>query len=177
MEGRQWSPKRFIIFQVVTLQRTTEVRSARDIHQQVKMRIVEWKEGRYCMLVENTICTSRAMVSKVASGMSEEAIAKTFTSLVLKGKIHTTVGLVILRGAGGVLSPDEIDLEPGQLFIGLLHQKHPSPIIPVVEVHEYYAVIPEFVLLDITEDTIELISEKLTGAASPVGIDAISLQQ
>ena len=63
------------------------------------------------MLVENTTCTSKAIISKGARGVSEEAIAKTFTSLVLKDKIHTAVRFAILRGAGGVFSPDEIDLK------------------------------------------------------------------
>ena len=48
------------------------------------------------MLIEDTTCTSRAMVSKVARGMSEEAISKTITSLVLKENILTAVKFVTL---------------------------------------------------------------------------------
>ena len=48
------------------------------------------------MLVEDTTRTSRAMILKVARGMSEEAISKTFISLVLKGKIRTVVWYVTL---------------------------------------------------------------------------------
>ena len=42
---------------------------------------------------------------------------------------------------------------------------------------EHYDVVPEFVPLDVTEDTVETISRKLTGAAGPGGIDASGLQQ
>ena len=48
------------------------------------------------MLVEDTSRAIRAMISNVARGISEEAIAKTLTSLVLKGKIHKAVRFVTL---------------------------------------------------------------------------------
>ena len=91
MEGRRWSAERFIVFQAVILQWTMEVRRAQDIRQKLERRIDEWKEGHYCILVKNKTCTSRAMISKVARGMCEEAIAKTLAYLVLKGVIRTTV--------------------------------------------------------------------------------------
>ena len=84
VEGRQWNAERFIVFQTVILQRITEVRRARDIHQRVKRRIVEWREGWYRMMVEDTTRTSSAMILKVARGMPEEAILNAFTSLVFK---------------------------------------------------------------------------------------------
>ena len=48
------------------------------------------------MLVKDTTHTSNVMVSKVTRGVLEEAISKTFTSLVLKGKIRTAVSFVTL---------------------------------------------------------------------------------
>ena len=107
------------------------------------------------MLVEDTTRISRAMVSKVARGMSEEAISKTFTSLVLKGKIRTAVRLVTFRGAGSVLSPENMDAKSGQPVVDVLRVKHPAPIVPNVRVLEHYDVVPEFVPIDITEDTVE----------------------
>ena len=87
VEGRLWNSKRFIIFQAIVLQRTTDVQRARDIRQRVKRWIVDWQVGRYLMLVKDKIRTSHAMVSKVARGVTNKAISKIFTSLVLKGKI------------------------------------------------------------------------------------------
>ena len=101
VEGSQWNSERFIVFQAVVLQRTTDIRQASDIRQRVKRQIVDWRAGPYLMLVEDMTRTSRAMVLKMARGVSEEAISKTFTSIVLKGKIQTAVRFMTLRGAGG----------------------------------------------------------------------------
>ena len=43
------------------------------------------------MLVEDTTCTSREMISNVVRGTSKEAIEKIFSSLVLTDKIRTAV--------------------------------------------------------------------------------------
>ena len=117
------------------------------------------------------------MVSKVARGMLEETISKTFTSLVLKGNIRAAVRFVTLQGAGGVLLPNDIDANLGQPVINVLREKHLAPIVLEVEALEYYDVVPEFVPLDITEDTVEQISGQLTGAADPGRIDVAGLQQ
>ena len=66
----------------------------------------------------------------------------TFASLFLKGKICTAVRFVTLRGVGGVLLLDNIDLKLGQLVIGVLRQKHQEPIVPAVEVLEYVSNVP-----------------------------------
>ena len=110
------------------------------------------------MLVKDTTSTSQAMVSKVARGVSEEALSKTFTSLVLKGKIQTTVRFATLRGAGGVFSPEDTDAKSGQPVIDVLWEKHPASIVPDVKALEHYNVVPEFVSLDVTKNTVEMIS-------------------
>ena len=129
------------------------------------------------MLVEDTTCTSQAMVAKVVRGMLEEAISKTFTSLVLKVKIQTSVRIVTLRGARGVLLTNNNDAKVGELVINVHWENYLAPVVPDVEVLEHYDVVPELVPLDVTEDTVELISGQLTGAAGPGGIDATGLQQ
>ena len=109
------------------------------------------------MLVKDMDHTSRTMALKVARGMSEEAISKTFTSLVLKGKIRTVIRFMTLQRAGGVLSPDDIDAKLGRPVVDVLWEKHPALIAPVpnVEVLEHYDVVSEFVPINITEDTVE----------------------
>ena len=127
------------------------------------------------MLVKDITCTSLAMISKITRGVSEEVVSKTFTSLVLKGKIHSAVRFATLRGAGGVLLTNEIDLNLGRLVIDVIFQEHPAPIVSAVKVLKHYNVIPEFVPLNVTKYTVKAISRKLTGAADLVDIDAVSL--
>ena len=90
--------------------------------------------------------------------MSEEAISKTFNSLVLKGKTQTAVRFMTLRGAGGVLLPDNINAKSGQPVVDVLWDKHLAPIISDVEVLNHYGVVPEFVTINITEDMFEQVS-------------------
>ena len=87
------------------------------------------------------------------------------------------VRFVTLQGTGGVLLLDNTELKSGRPGIDVLRQKHPAPIVPAVEVLEHYGVVPEFILLDITEDTVESISGKLTGTAGIGEINATGLQQ
>ena len=159
------------------MQQTTEVRRARDIYQKVERRIVEWRKGWYQMMAEDTTRTRIAMISKVARVMSEETISKTFSSLVLKGKIRTAARFVTLQGAGDVLSSDDTNPKSERLVTNVFWQKHPAPIVPTVQVLEHYKFVPELVPLDVTKDTIEKISGRLTGADSPGEIDAAGLQQ
>ena len=175
MEGRQLNSERFIVFQDVILQRKTEVRQVRDIRQRAERQIVDWHAIRCLMLIEDTTRTSRAMMLKVARGVLEEAISKTFTSLFLKGKIRAVVRFVTLRGVGGVLLPNDIDAKSGRPVVDVLRGNHLAPIVPDIEVLEYYDVVSEFVMLDIMEDTVEKISGRLTVTASPGGIDAAGL--
>ena len=59
----------------------------------------------------------------------------------------------------------------------MLRQKHLAPNVTTVEVLEYYDVVPELIPLNVTEDTSQLISVKLTGTTSPGGNDTAGLQQ
>ena len=73
--------------------------------------------------------------------------------------------------------PDDIDAKLGRPVIDVLWEKHLALIVPDVEVLEHYDMVPDFVLIDITEDMVEQISGQLTVAACPGGIDVAGLQQ
>ena len=129
------------------------------------------------MLVKDTTRTSQAMVSKVARGVLEEMIFKTFTFLVLKGKTQTAVRFVTLRGAGDLLTPIDTNSKSGRPVIDMLLKKLPLPIVPDIKVLEHYDVVPEFIPLDVSEDNVEIIYGQLIGAAGPGGINTAGLQQ
>ena len=87
----QQKNEKIIIFHVVILKQTSEVRQVWDIWQRAKMWIVDWRAGNYRIMVKYTARTSIALVSKVSRGILEEAISKIFTSLILQGKIRTVL--------------------------------------------------------------------------------------
>ena len=56
--GRRWNSERFIVFQAVILQRSGEVKKAKDIRERIQWRLREWRKGNYDMLVQETVRTS-----------------------------------------------------------------------------------------------------------------------
>ena len=179
MEGivkRRWNSEKFVVFQAVILQRSIDVTRARDIRRRIETRLQQWSEGKIDMLVQDTVRTSRAMVATIRRGMSEETIAKTFTSMVLKGKIRQAVRFATLRGEGGVLKATDIDPKSGKPVLEVLDSKHPKAVIPPVEELEEYDEVPAMMELDITSDTVTQVAAKLSGAGGPGGVDSIALQ-
>ena len=173
---RLWNAERFIVMQAVILQRSPEVKRARDIRRRVETRLAQWREGKFTMLVEDTVRTSRGLITRLKRGMTEEAVAKTFTAMVLKGKIRAAVRFATLRGEGGVLNGSDIDKKSGTRVLDVLHSKHPEAVIPDAAVLEEYAVVPAMKDLDVTCDTVTKVAGELSGAGGPGGVDAVALQ-
>ena len=109
--------------------------------------------------------------------MSDEKVAKTFESLVLKGKIRSAVRFATMRDKGGFLAPDATDEKTGLTVLEVLKGKHPEAIIPDAEVLEEYSEVPDMVPLDTTSDTVTEVAAKLSGVGGPGGVDAVRLQQ
>ena len=99
--ARRWNGERFIIFQSVILQRSSEVKKARDIRARIQWRLKEWKAGKYDMLVQDTVRTSIGLMDDTRRGQTEAQISKTFTRMVLQGKIRQAVRFATERGQGG----------------------------------------------------------------------------
>ena len=129
------------------------------------------------MLVQDTVRTSRALISQRRRGMSEEQVSKTFTALVLRGKLRQAVRFATERGEGGVLSASDIDAKSNRTVLESLRMKHPSPVLPAPEVLEPYDECPDFVTVDVTGETVMNVAWKLSGAGGPGGIDAAALSQ
>jgi hypothetical protein len=91
IKQRLWNSERFLVFQMVVLQRCRDVTKARDIRRRITTRMTAWKEGKFDMLVQDTECTSLSLISRARQGMTDEQVAKTFNHLVLQGKLMTAV--------------------------------------------------------------------------------------
>ena len=178
--ARRWNGERFIIFQSVILQRSGEVKKARDIRARIQWRLKEWKAGKYDMLVQDTVWTSIGLMDDTRRGQTEAQIGKTFTRMVLQGKTQQAVCFATERGQGGALAPqDKVASKDGteSTVLEVLTSKHPEAVHPKEEDLEEYSLVPEMVTLDITADTVMTVATKLSGAAGPGGIDSMALQQ
>ena len=80
------------------------------------------------------------------------------------------------RGAGGVLLSDNTNLKLGQPVIDILRQNHSALIVTSVELLVQYNAVPEFVPVNVTKDTAEAISRRLTGTVGPGRISTVGLQ-
>ena len=72
------------------------------------------------ILVQDIVRTSRAMITRITREMTEETIAKTYTSLVFRGKVRAAVRLATQWGEGDVLKIDNIDAKPKDAAIDVL---------------------------------------------------------
>ena len=82
------------------------------------------------MLVQDTVRTSRSLISTKRRGMSDKKVAKTSETLVLKGKIRSAIWFATMRDKGGVLALGAIDEKSGKTVLKVLKGKHPEGVIP-----------------------------------------------
>jgi hypothetical protein len=76
-----------------------------------------------------------------------------------------------------VLLPSDLDEKKGEgTVLEALIEKHPKPRVPALEDFEEYEVVPDFVVIDVTEEVVEQVSARLSGSAGPGGSDAQSVQ-
>eukprot|EP00978_Attheya_sp_CCMP212_P037687 scaffold180161_cov59-Attheya_sp.AAC.1 len=100
-----------------------------------------WKEGKYKILVQDTVKTSLSLLLHVWRQMDDQEVARTYNRMVLQGKP----------------------------VIDVLKSKHPEARVPDVGDLPHYDETPEFIDVDITADTVESIARKLSGSAGPGG--------
>jgi hypothetical protein len=70
------------------------------------------------------------------------------------------------REKGGVLLPGDTDEKTGENIFDVLKSKHPDAVIPDPSEMEDYEILPDFVDLDVTEDTVEQVARWLSGRAT-----------
>ena len=62
-------------------------------------------------------------------------------------------------------------------MLEVLHTKHPAARTPIAaSLTTYTGCPPEFILVDITNDTVTAIAGRLLGGAGPTGTDSVLLQ-
>eukprot|EP00978_Attheya_sp_CCMP212_P030173 scaffold109998_cov63-Attheya_sp.AAC.2 len=128
------------------------------------------------MLVQETAQEAIAMIPTSASTKTQEQREKIFENLMLQGKLRQAVRFVTEREKAGIMIPTDIDEKSGLPVIDALRSKHPPARIAEVEDLEKYGTLPEFVRVNITDETVEKVVRCLSGPAGPGGTDATSLQ-
>jgi hypothetical protein len=72
VQTRKWNAERFLLFQMVVMQRTRDVTRLRDIRKRIMLRMEDWEEGTFDMLVQTTERDMQSYLSTSQRGQTEE---------------------------------------------------------------------------------------------------------
>ena len=90
---------------------------------------------------------------------------RTFSNLVLKGKLSKALRFVCKRENGGVLQPDELAEDftgtINDTITSFLEGKHPSKTIPSYATLESYKETRIFIPFKIKEESVESVAQKV----------------
>jgi hypothetical protein len=158
MRSRKWNSEKFIVFTMVILQKSKLATKAGYIKRGISNRMDAWELKKYDMLVQDTHRTATAQLSKLQGEETEEQRGKTFSRLVLQGKLCSAVRYLTSREMGGVMLPDDMDAKTGDTVREVLQSEHPESRVPDPSVMEDYGALPAFVELDVTADAVEQVA-------------------
>ena len=174
--ARQWNTERLIVFQLVILQRSRDVKQAKDIRRRMTKRLEAWSEGKFEMLVQDTERSLKTYLTTKQGNVSKEQRAKIFNRKMLRGDVRGAVRHLTERDKGGVLMPDDIDEKSGDSVADVPASKHPDARTPEASSLHRHNTTPDFVDVDVTEDTVETVARRLFGGAGLGGADSHALQ-
>ena len=170
-EGRQQSECEFI-FTALVLQRDKMVRKGKDIRPLLTRRMDMWEAGKLPELLQEAKRCDKQVVAGL-SPLTSEQLERTFTRLMMEGRIRSAVRLVTDRGGGGVLDPeDEAHGRNGPLGMSIydvLQEKHPAQRTVDPSAFLDCEVLPPLEQVDITAAHIETVARRLFGSAGPSG--------
>jgi hypothetical protein len=135
-----------------------------------------WLKNQHLMLVQDTENTLERMLTKRQGMTTPEQRAKTFHQKVLKGDLRGAVRYITDREMGGVLLPDDKCSKTGLPVSDVLDSKHPMVRVPDANALPHYEELPEFIEVDVTEDSVEDTARKLSGGAGLGGVDSYTLK-
>ena len=119
-------------------------------------------------------------LGKARGNQLEEQRHRAFSNLVLKGKLRKAIRFVRDREKWGVLQPEKMAEDHMGTINGtvtsVLEGKNPSKTIPSCATLEMYEVTPILIPVDITEEAVESVAQKLSGSSVPGGTDSEALQ-
>jgi hypothetical protein len=125
IKSRKWNSERFLVLQVVILQRSQDVKRSRDVGRRIAKRLDAWEKGQFTMLVEDILRSMEAHLTHKQGSTTPEQRTKTFHQKVLRSNLRGAVRYLTEREKGGILYPDDIDEKSGNTVQSVLESKHP----------------------------------------------------
>jgi hypothetical protein len=174
--------ERLIVFILVILQRTKTITKAADIRARIELRLNNWLDGKYKMLVETAERDMATSLKSVQRNMNSEQRNKIFNTKLLKGEVRAAVRFLCDNNKGGILLPTDTTEDkvhgvpvPRTVF-DILQDKHPDARPPTkTELHAFNET-PDLASSIISEDVVEKVAKDLSGGAGLGGAEGASLR-
>jgi hypothetical protein len=135
-----------------------------------------WEAGKFAMLVQETERDMKTFLATKQGGTTPEERYKIFNRKMLEGNPKAAVLYLADKEKGGILMASDIDEKTGASVATVLESKHPEARTPDASHLHTYTELPEFVDIDITDETVEKVAHNLSGSAGLGGTDAKALQ-
>ena len=91
VRSRKWNSEKMIFFQSVILQRSQGVNNYKHIHSRILFLLKFWNHGAFDKLVKVAFNAATGYLGKACGVQTEEQRHRTFSNLVLKGKLREAV--------------------------------------------------------------------------------------
>ena len=172
--------KAAMIMPSLLLQKSHRSSKAKDHVAQLERRLKSWESGDIdCLLQEGRTIQKRLTSSSNKFTMSDEHLARSFSNLMMVGKVKAALRLITNHSKGGLLPLDSLvattDSSPETVRQSLL-KKHPpgEPLKPsAICTPDPTTLEPHHVIFDqIDGSLIRTVALRTEGAAGPSGIDA-----
>ena len=169
-----------LVFVALMLQEADGVRKARDIRDLLRSRLAHWTDGKFVPLMDDFLAQARLRDGPIAEKTDKEAF-RAFHAKLTSGRVRAACRNLTNRDGGGLLHPTDKCTKTGRPVLDVLKSKHP-PLRDPTElgsedgVFEPYPALPKAMPLCITQDVVETVASKLSGAAGPGGTDGEELK-
>jgi hypothetical protein len=164
IQARQWNSERFMVYWMVVLQLGgTTIKTSKAIRNRFTWCLNAWDRDEFAMLVQTTAQDMQTKLCRRQDGQMPERRGSIFQSKMLKGDLRRAEKV-------GVLFPDDIDEKYEVTIKAVLQSKRPEAAKPHKSTIYQYELTPDFVNVDIAQDTVDQVACNLSGSAGLGGV-------
>eukprot|EP00957_Ditylum_brightwellii_P174966 13322013-Ditylum_brightwellii.AAC.1 len=102
-------------------------------------------------------------------------VTKTFVNMMFQGKLRQAVRWLTCQEKGGLLSSNNRCTKSGEVVSEVLRSKYPESVEPQLDALQAFPHMLAFMDVNVMASMVEKVARKLSGAAGPDGVDAVTV--
>ena len=130
---QETNSERALIYAACILRKERGIYWSSSIERRILRRMELWDAGKIPELVEDIVRAAKAGAGRENMPEDDDAIARRYHSVFIKGKLRAAVRWATNQSGGGMLAPSDIDAKTGKPVIDVLRDKHPDCRTPALE--------------------------------------------